>query len=115
MSFEIRVSEDNIGRLKQAVEEAAERGLEMCGQKARDYASMLAPVDTGRLAGSMESVVQEQAVYIGTNVEYAAYQEFGTSKMHAANDGRGFLRPALNDHIPEYQTILESALSNLIF
>lgn len=72
MAFEIKVSEDHRNDVKRALDAAIARGLEKCGQKARDYASMLSPVDTGRLAGSIESVVQENTAVIGTNVEYAA-------------------------------------------
>lgn len=72
MAFDIHVSEDHRDDVKRALDQAIQKGLEMCGQKARDYASMLSPVDTGRLAGSIESVVQENTAFIGTNVEYAA-------------------------------------------
>lgn len=113
MAFEIRVSEDHRDDVKRALDAALARGLEICGQKARDYASMLAPVDTGRLAGSIESVVQDNTAIIGTNVEYAEYQEFGTSRMNAANNGEGFLRPAVSRHIEEYKNILEKTLSEI--
>lgn len=113
MGFEIKIAEDHTKEVKQALDAAIARGLEQCGQKARDYASMLAPVDTGRLAGSIESVVQENTAVIGTNVEYAEYQEFGTSRMGAANNGEGFLRPAVSRHIEEYKNILERTLSEI--
>lgn len=51
-------------------------------------------------------------VVIGSNVEYAPYQELSTSKMPACNNGRGFLRPAINDHIDEYRHIVEDILEN---
>lgn len=113
MAFEIRVSENHLNDVQRALDEAIARGLEECGQTARDYASMLAPVDTGRLAGSIESVVQDNTAVIGTNVEYAEYQEFGTSRMGAANNGEGFLRPAMSRHLDEYKSILEQNLSEI--
>lgn len=113
MGLEINVKEDKRAEVKAAIDSAIAKGLEICGQKARDYASMGAPVDTGRLAGSIESVVSEHEVVIGTNVEYAAYQEFGTSRFIAANDGEGYLRPAMSRHIEEYKSALESALSEI--
>jgi HK97 gp10 family phage protein len=55
-----------------------------------------APVDTGRLRSSItnEMGVDGQGVFarIGTDVEYAIYQEFGT-RFQA---GTPFLRPALD-------------------
>jgi len=55
-------------------------------------AKLLSPVDTGRLAGSITTTEQKPGVvYVGTNVEYAPYMEFGTSKT----DAQPFLRPAL--------------------
>ena len=51
-------------------------------------------------------------VAIGSNVEYAPYQELGTSKVDPCNHGRGFLRPAINDHIDEYRRIVEDILEN---
>jgi len=48
-------------------------------------------VDTGRLRASISFHTYTNYVDVGTNVEYAAPLEFGTSKMAA----RPFLRPAL--------------------
>lgn len=54
-------------------------------------------------------------VYIGTNVEYAVYQEMGfthylSKKKYAA---RPYLRPALEDHVNDYKTIITDELSKL--
>jgi HK97 gp10 family phage protein len=58
-------------------------------------AKRLCPVDTGRLRGSITHVTGidngEQVAYVGSNVEYAIYQELGTYKMAA----QPYLRPAL--------------------
>lgn len=40
----------------------------------------------------------EKAVYIGTNVEYAAYVEMGTSRTTP----QPFLKPAATEHMKEY-------------
>jgi HK97 gp10 family phage protein len=59
-------------------------------------AKILCPVDLGRLKASINwrLGVDSRGLYatIGTNVEYAPYQEFGTRYMAA----QPFLRPALN-------------------
>lgn len=51
----------------------------------------------------------EDKVYVGTNVEYAPYVEFGTSRMHA----RPYLKPALENHMDEYKTIAATELNSI--
>lgn len=99
---------DNTEEVKDELLEKIERGLIACGLVAEGHAKSLCPVDTGRLRNSITNQVDmsEQAVYIGTNVEYAAYVELGTSRMPA----RPFLRPAAHDHGPEYQELLRQAM-----
>lgn len=48
----------------------------------------------------------QKAVYIGTNVEYAPYVEYGTSRMKA----RPFIIPAASSHGEEYRAIVEQEL-----
>jgi HK97 gp10 family phage protein len=45
-------------------------------------------VDTGRLKGSIMHKVEDMAVYNGTNVDYAMYQEFGTGIYAENGQGR---------------------------
>lgn len=77
MPSEIRVV-DNSAEVKQAFEDAIARALEKCGLTAEAYAkeniTKNGSVDTGNLRNSITHRVDagEKAVYIGTNVEYAA-------------------------------------------
>ena len=48
-------------------------------------------------------------VYVGTNVEYAPYQELGTVNM----DARPFLRPAMEDFKREYEQIVEQCCKEI--
>ena len=84
--------------------------LEKIGLVAERYAKGYAPVDTGRLRNSISHDVstEEQAVYIGTNVEYAPYQELGTRFQ----TGTPFLRPAIENHLDEYKQIVEEELKS---
>lgn len=110
----IRIIENNKDKVLDALDEAVERALTAIGLQVTNYARANAPVDTGRLKNSItfETLKNEDAVVIGSNVEYAPYQELSTSKMQAANGGRGFLRPAINDHMDEYKRIVEDVLTN---
>ena len=87
-----------------------EVALEIIGQTAERAAMQLAPVDTGRLRASISHIVDDNMVAIGTNVEYAPYQELGTYRMSAANGGRGYLRPAITDNIEAYRRIIQNVL-----
>ena len=89
-----------------AKDEAVARALEKMGLVAERYAKEYAPVDTGRLRNSITHATEPDAVYIGTNVEYSIYQEFGTVNQ----PGTPFLRPAVENHIDEYKDIVESEL-----
>ena len=61
---------------------------------------------TGRLRNSIDSAYDGNTAYVGTNVEHAPYVELGTSKMKK----RPFIRPAVENHLQEYQKIFEEAL-----
>ena len=93
-----------------------------------------APVDTGNLRNSIthEVVEDENAVYIGTNNEYAAYVCLGTGKYAEGGrptpwvyqDANGtwhythgqkpkpFLKPAVTDHTDKYREIIKDAFEN---
>jgi HK97 gp10 family phage protein len=86
-------------------------GLFVAGKAKSDG---YAPIDTGLLRNSITNRVRKLkgAVTgeVGTNTEYAAFQEFGTSKMPAANGGRGYLRVALDDSKNTVQAIITAYL-----
>lgn len=117
--------------------------LEIIGTKCADYAAMNLErnprrVDTGRLKNSLTHQVDGNSVYVGTNVEYAIYVEYGTGR-YATGGGRStpwlvkvpagaggkwagkafitagmkpnhFLRDALFDHENEYISIAKDVL-----
>ena len=111
------------------------KAMEKIGLIAERYAKEKCVVDTGRLRNSISHQVNDKndTVYIGTNVEYAPYIEFGTG-IHAENGGRPtpwsyqddkgewhttdgnrphpYLRPAINDHMSEYKDIVKKELES---
>ena len=68
-------------------------------------------VRTGNLRNSIDKkyVKEESAAYIGTNLEYAPYVEYGTRRMKE----KPFLRNAGQSYIDEYNKLLKDALSAL--
>ena len=93
-----------------AVSEAKARALEIMGGVCEGYAAEAAPFKTGRLSGSItHKPLDGSTEIVGTNVEYAPYQEFGTRKMKA----HPYLRPAVENHVQEYKHIAENELGKI--
>lgn len=116
------------------LEDAVYLALDAIGAQAAGYVFGLAPADTGRLRNSIAwatkktegksynyrddkggsytdqigSGCPDYTVVIGTNVEYAVYQEFGTSLV----DAQPYLRPGVSDHLEEYKKIATQILKD---
>lgn len=77
-------------------------------------ASVLAPVDTGLLRKSINHRIIERKGYpvgqVGTAVEYAPFQEFGTSKMAA----QPFLLPGLNSSKASVREVIARRLKQAL-
>lgn len=73
MAIDVKIT-DNSDEFLKALPEQIEQALTAIGLTAESYAKQDCPVDTGRLRNSITHAVEagEQAVYIGSNVEYAA-------------------------------------------
>lgn len=114
--------------VESAAKRAVWRALQKIGLRATKYAKAIAPVGTpestgiagyigGTLRNSITYETHDNTMYIGTNVEYAPYQELGYQHVSgrfipATNNGRGYLRPAISDHISEYKSIASHELHN---
>lgn len=100
---------NNKAEVEAGMHDAVLACLEAIGEDAADTAAQFAPVDTGRLKNSITSAVvpSEMAAYIGTNVEYAIYQELGTSRGIA---GKHFIQFGATAHTGEYKAWLENFL-----
>ena len=103
MQMDFIVKTDNTEEIKRIAEVATKVALEAVGLQAEGYAKRLCPVDTGLLRNSITHTADDTTAYIGTNVEYAPYVEYGTSRTKA----QPFLKPAANDHVNEYKDIFE--------
>lgn len=125
----VELTADNLDQVLEEFAEQVEAGLEAIGLQAERHAkeniTRNGTVDTGLLRNSISHTVDsgDKAVYIGTNVEYAPYVEYG----HKQEVGRyvpaigkrlvkphvpaqPYLRPAASEHNDEYKRIMEVAL-----
>jgi len=87
--------------------EKIEKAFDDAGYLVLRDSKILCPVDTGRLRASID--MQRCGRFcrsIGTSVEYAPYQEFGTRRMQA----QPFLRPSLQKNRQQIMTVLKQAL-----
>ncbi len=101
----IEVVIDNTNTVLEAVKNVKVRSLMKCGAIVENYAKQDAPVDTGRLRNSIHHEMEnDDTVNIGTDVEYAIFQELGTSR--GVTEKR-YLTNGVRDHISEYKSIIE--------
>ena len=99
---------DNTDEVLSALKNAKKRGLEAIGLTAEGYAKRETPVDTGRLRNSISHATDDEAAYIGTNVEYAPYVELGARGRKGAH----MLKRAATEHKDEYKRIMENSMKN---
>lgn len=99
---------DNSDKILSEMIKAKKNALYAIGTNAEGYAKEETPVDTGRLINSIAHVEDEDATYIGTNVEYAKYVEFGSRTVKAHH----MLKKAATEHTAEYKELAKQAFKN---
>ena len=101
---------DNTDEVLSALEKAKKRGLEAIGLTAEGHAKKITPVDTGRLQlrNSISHAVEDDAAFIGTNVEYAVFVEAGAR----GRQGVHMLKRAASEHTDEYKRLMEDSMKN---
>jgi len=127
------VIENHAEQIKSDIEKALMRAAEIIGGKCEKYAKQNlrrnGSIQTSRLFNSITHDTKKEGgdivATIGTNVEYSPYVELG----HHQEPGRyvpalgkrlvadwvapkPYLRPALEDHILEYQKIINQEMRN---
>ncbi len=100
--------ESHIDEFTYESKEKINNWLAAIAQDAASTAASKAPYKTGALRNSIGPAVDtsKQEAYIGTNLNYAVYQELGTSKIK----GKHFLRFGATAHAAEYGDILRQYL-----
>lgn len=97
---------DNSAKVLALLDQKKTQALLAIGAAAEGHAKALTPVDTGRLRNSISHAASGDAAYIGTNVEYAPYVEFGS--VH--NKAHHMLKKAATEHGAEYAAIAKAAM-----
>ena len=80
-----------LGALADEIEERVSAAIAAGAETVKEYAQSVCPVDTGALRDSIAVSQDGMNAEVSANTDYAAYVEFGTSKMSA----QPFLVPAL--------------------
>ena len=99
---------DNADKALEELQRKMEMALTAIGAAAESHAKDYCPVDTGRLRNSISNTHDADSAYIGSNVEYAAYVELGTSRRKA----KPYLKPAVTQHTDEYKELAKQAFES---
>lgn len=82
LTISIEGTEGLISKLEQYTQgEKIKKALTAAAEVVRDDAVENAPVDSGRLAGSITTTVEDTTALIGPTAEYGIYVEFGTGAL----------------------------------
>jgi len=133
----VKIVENHIDEVLEELEKKKHKILETIGLKAEGYVKGLTPVDTGLLRNSITHAIsgespaiseysdnsgdvkgtysgtqgskEDDCVYIGTNVEYAPFVEFGENMKHTTGKAH-FLRDGIQNHKDEFKQIIETEM-----
>ncbi|MFA5423361.1 MAG: hypothetical protein WC374_05835 [Phycisphaerae bacterium] len=118
MAVSVRVT-DNSEQILKDEKRAKERIFELWGLAGEKFAkekisepkphaggAIRPNVITGLLRNGITHDADNDAVYIGTNIEYAPHIEFGTRNSRAYP----FLKPAVTEHMNTYRAIARGEL-----
>lgn len=110
---------DNSDNVLSALADATRDALMAVGEDAVGDIRKVTPVDTGRLRNSIAYAIElssqldsrfggeDNAVLIGTNVEYGKYLELGTVKMPK---GYPFIKPTIENYSSDYEATIKKIL-----
>jgi len=101
--------------LRASLPDAEEAKMKRIVLQIERDAKSIAPVDTGNLRASIESRVIRNndgkiTGVVGSNVKYAPFQEFGTSKMGA----QPYLRPAVEKNRETVRELLGEGFNDAV-
>lgn len=98
------------GEMPEVVKNGRKNGQEY-QSNAKNKQGKKIDVIEGSYQGRMAKSEGEHTVYIGSNVEYAEYVEYGAFLPNGGSmEANHFLKDAVNDHKDEYKRMIEKAL-----
>lgn len=111
INIQVKIT-DNAPEVLAALPNAIARALWAMGSAAEGHAKETppCPVKTGRLRNSITHQETADKTVIGSNVEYAAAQELGTSR---GIRGKHYLKNAVSNHTEEYKGIVKTSMLNV--
>lgn len=93
-------SKNDLPRIASRIEKALSQLVRKHAFGIEARAKQLAPVDSGLLRNSIQTDIKGPLkATVGTNTEYASYQEFGTRHQK----GKPFLTPAADEQKKEFE------------
>jgi len=119
---------DDLESMADEVQDAIDGAVQKTALQVERSAKQRAPVDTGNLRASIQTVPDGLAQrLVGTNVEYAPHVEFGTQPHaitptdaegsdgvdHPGTPAQPFLRPAIREHESDLVENIHAAIDDL--
>lgn len=96
----------------QKMKERRERTIQQIAVFVEAEAKLRAPVDTGHLRRSISHEVEhsetQSKAYVGTNVEYAPYVEFGVASKNIKP--QPYLRPAIEENRDKIRDMIREGM-----
>lgn len=121
LSVDVKI---NIDEFQNASKRMINLALKTIGQNAEEYAKKNCPVGSpestgipGYIGGTLRNSItnqileDEQAVIIGTDVQYGKYVELGEHAQHLVGQAH-FLRDSIAEHVDQYKNIIKEMLEN---
>ncbi len=97
----------NMAKTLISISKSIENEVKKAAFEVEREAKINSPVDIGRLRSSITVDKKDTLYYeVGTNVEYAAFQEFGTSRMVA----HPYLGPAIDKVKTKYPNLIKEGV-----
>lgn len=110
MAMDVKEFQKYLSRLEKDAETITQEAVKQATLIADAEAKKKAPVDTGNLRASISMEVDGLEGTVGTNVEYAPFVEYGTSRQPA----QPFMEPAKYKAERELQKILKREARNYV-
>ena len=100
----------DLGRASGAVVAATSRAITKAAYDIERDAKAFCPVDTGNLRNSISTDARGLSAEIGPTAAYAAYVEYGTSRMAP----QAYMGPAFDRHAGELVTAIEHITGSIL-